>query len=283
MVRDTTPTGGYLEIQQHVTYPIYTGTSNYTSASNTSITLSVTNTSTGTSATTDNLWLPNGTGSTTNWYNNCDDREWIRESRRRDRWQAESAADEQWRVLHRYAYDGQRRDQIPGAFNQLDELARQVGAQLPETAEERQARIEMAVSDRLRREEVQRQRQTERALVGDLRAKAQLRAEDLLLSCLTEEQRKMLKESGKFRLVGSNGSIYEIKRGRQHNIFKLDAQGNRVEELCVHPGPHMPNADTMLLQKVSLETDEAEMRQIANIWDMSSRRLISGSGRAALN
>jgi len=93
----------------------------------------------------------------------------------------------------------------------------------------------------------------------------------------------MLKESGKFRLVGSNGSIYEIKRGRQHNIFKLDAKGNKVEELCVHPGPHMPNADTMLLQKVSLETDEAEMRRIANIWDMSSRRMISGSGQAPLH
>jgi hypothetical protein len=50
-----------------------------------------------------------------------------------------------------------------------------------------------------------------------------------------------------------------------------------VEELCVHPGPRMPDPDTMLLQKVSLETDEAEMRRVANIWALPSRRILSYS------
>ena len=76
-------------------------------------------------------------------------------------------------------------------------------------------------------------------------------------------------------------TVVDVDATKASAKIKLDAQGNRLEELCVHPGPWMPHADNMLLQKVSLEVDEDEMRMVANITDQRSGRLISPSMRAS--
>lgn len=107
-----------------------------------------------------------------------------------------------------------------------------------------------------------------------LRVEANERAETLLISCLTPEQRESFRKNGYFTVAGSKGGIYQIHRGRLHNIYRLDLQGNKVEEICCAPRMQVPDCDTMLSQKLTLEVDEDELRRKANIWHLPSRRML---------
>jgi len=111
------------------------------------------------------------------------------------------------------------------------------------------------------------------------RVSAVSRAKELLLSCLTHEQRTLLEQRGVFRVVSNLGNIFEIVQGRQHNIFKLNAlTGVRIEEWCVHVAPYdVPDFDNMLAQKLCIETDEDELRWQANVWSLPNRGLINSS------
>jgi hypothetical protein len=100
------------------------------------------------------------------------------------------------------------------------------------------------------------------------------RAKALLYMCLTEEQRTMLETQNKFRVVSNKGNIFEIRRGRMHNIFRLDMQGNIIEEWCVLPPGNLPIYDVLLAQKVSLESDEDDTYARANVWAKPSHRIV---------
>lgn len=97
---------------------------------------------------------------------------------------------------------------------------------------------------------------------------AEARAEALLRSSLTEDQRQELDARGCFHIeVGER--LYRIRRGRAGNIYVVkdreDTNVDIIETLCAHPEIMVPDADTMLAQKLWLEFDEAAFREIANI------------------
>ena len=92
------------------------------------------------------------------------------------------------------------------------------------------------------------------------------RAEALLLSTLDEEQRDEYARLRRFH-VETDSRIYRIQYGRAGNVKVVhtkDAEFH-LEALCLHPTDRVPNPDTMLAQKLLLEADEAEFRDIANI------------------
>lgn len=135
---------------------------------------------------------------------------------------------------------------------------------------ERSARIAADLEVRRRREE--REARNAR-LVAEEQARAVAaaaagaRAEKLLRSALTADQRQCLEARGFFYTMGADGHMYRIKRGRCNNVERVDvAQPSRppVERLCAHPGLFVPDADTMLAQKLMLECDPAAFRKIAN-------------------
>lgn len=122
----------------------------------------------------------------------------------------------------------------------------------PPTAEELEARAE---ADRLRAER-RREREAEVAAARE-------RAEALLLSCLDEEQRKELHSHNRFHVTAPSGRRYCINRGRAGNVSARD-RANRLVRYCIHDYVGLPDADTMLGQKLMLETDEAGFLATAN-------------------
>jgi hypothetical protein len=109
------------------------------------------------------------------------------------------------------------------------------------------------------------------AAVKEAEDTARGRAEDLLNRYLREDQRATLKERGWFLVEGKSGARYRIYRGRSHNVKLLDAGDREVASLCAHPQMVVPEADTMLSQKLMLELAEDRFLAIAN-----KRHLVSG-------
>lgn len=103
---------------------------------------------------------------------------------------------------------------------------------------------------------------------------ADRRARDLLMSCLTEEQRRAYERDKAFLVVSNLGHIFKITQKRIHGVFKLNAEGLEIEEWCVTPNGPIPVCDVMLAQKLALETDEGALRAEANVWELPSRRMV---------
>ena len=125
---------------------------------------------------------------------------------------------------------------------------------VPETEEQREAR---------------RVAEAERA---EAAAAAKERATELLLSVLDEQQAADFVERQEFVVEGSNGRRYLIRHGRQHNVFEIDNDGERIVEICGHVRDHVPNEDNMAAQKLALETDADTFLRIANRWDLTRGR-----------
>jgi hypothetical protein len=96
---------------------------------------------------------------------------------------------------------------------------------------------------------------------------AKRRAETLLRSHLTEQQRKDLDAKNCFYLesIGSDGDRrrYRIDRGTHGNVKLLDKEGRIIGSYCVQPSG-VPAEDAMLAQKLWLETDESTFKKVAN-------------------
>jgi hypothetical protein len=89
-------------------------------------------------------------------------------------------------------------------------------------------------------------------------------AEELLMSCLSKEQQAELRLHDYFHVVGArSGRRYCIKRGRAGNVSWRPSLGPAIR-YCIHDSAGLPAADTMLGQKLMLETDEDEFLRIAN-------------------
>lgn len=98
------------------------------------------------------------------------------------------------------------------------------------------------------------------------RKEADARAEQLLLDSLNPAQRVMYEQAKKFIVEGGEtGTKYEIRHGRSVNIHRLDDSGKTVDRLCAHPVLDVPDGDTMLAQKLMLETCERDFLRIANV------------------
>lgn len=115
----------------------------------------------------------------------------------------------------------------------------------PETAEQRIAREEHQLKEKVRMEA------------------AASRAEQLLFACISEEQAKEYLEKGYFETKVSD-KRYRIKKGRSGNVFQLDDKGREVYRYCAHPHMYVPDQDTMLAQLLMLHSDERKFLATAN-------------------
>jgi len=100
------------------------------------------------------------------------------------------------------------------------------------------------------------------------RAAARERAEKLLRENLSPRQREELAAKGHFHLevLSRDGSrrLYQIRRGRSANVKQVDDSGRVLKTLCCHPVEMVPDEDTMLAQKLFLESREEDFLRIAN-------------------
>lgn len=112
------------------------------------------------------------------------------------------------------------------------------------------------------------------------REEANERAKQLLISRLTPRQREFYYATKSIYVMGSMGNMYEIECGNRvmHNVFRLDNNFNRVEELCsmLDARANCPSHDHFFAQMLTLQTDEEGFRRIANKWHI---RVIQGYGR----
>lgn len=112
------------------------------------------------------------------------------------------------------------------------------------------------------REETERQAEIFERQAEERRA-AVVRADALLESVLTAHQRRMLRKDGHFFLTGSKGNRYQICRGLAGNVYRIE-RGKRTVQLCGHAPSSLPDSDTMVAQKLMLETDEDRFLALAN-------------------
>lgn len=96
-----------------------------------------------------------------------------------------------------------------------------------------------------------------------LRHAAEQRAEKLLLSILSPEQKEDLAKKQCFFLY-SKGKKYRVDRGSHGNVKLLNERDQVVESYCVQPRG-VPAADAMAAQKLMLETDPDLLRKLANV------------------
>jgi hypothetical protein len=91
----------------------------------------------------------------------------------------------------------------------------------------------------------------------------EIRAQQLLLSFLTEEQAETWQKEKRFEVV-VKGKIYRIKK--HERVHLLDEKKKPTIAYCIHPSSEhgLPAEDVALSQKLLLETDEEAFLRIAN-------------------
>lgn len=97
-------------------------------------------------------------------------------------------------------------------------------------------------------------------------AAAETKAEELLLMCLTPQQRSQYLSDGYIEL-NIDTRKYRIEKGYSRNITRIREDGKKIF-YCIQPGESVPVADCMLAQKLMLEADEREFLKTANHWKM---------------
>lgn len=121
---------------------------------------------------------------------------------------------------------------------------------LPETEEQRQARLE--------RERVDQER---RAQERAKRNAADERARLLLEEFLSPTQLKQWIKDGTFFIETPNGKLFKLgKKGTR----ELNGKEQAIASYCIHTKRAVPQCDNILARKLLLETDEGEFRRIAN-------------------
>ena len=101
--------------------------------------------------------------------------------------------------------------------------------------------------------------------------KSRERAKALLEECLDEQQRKDYEENGYFFAKGNETKrTYRIRNGQVLGLHKNTGAflysyciGPAYQDRNYHPIPYMPPEDTMLANKLMIETKEAHWLRIA--------------------
>lgn len=119
-----------------------------------------------------------------------------------------------------------------------------------ETEAQRQARLQR--EEQYRQEAEARKKEQE---------EANARANELLESNLSDEQRRQLREIDAI-IINLVSRQYRIRRDGA--VHELDKDGKPVASYCIHPRENFPPADIMLAKKLMLETDEGAFLRIAN-------------------
>jgi hypothetical protein len=123
------------------------------------------------------------------------------------------------------------------------------------------------LSDEQREAQRQQRRDHEERRRRETQAREQAndRAVELLLSFLSEEQRRTYDDHEWFEVVGSAGGRYRLHASHHiGNIGWLDEQ-DRHGMLCCHPrDERLPIGDVLLAQMLALVTDEESFVRLAN-------------------
>lgn len=143
--------------------------------------------------------------------------------------------------------------------------------QVAESEEQKKLRAEQEA--RWRAEDAIRQQKY--AEEQRLLLEAQARARKLLLSCLTPEQKASLEKLKFFYVTARSGRKYRIDEGTHGNVKVVDRDNRVIERLCIQPNG-VPVGDSMLAQKLLIETAEDVFRQHANI-TLNDGRILYGS------
>jgi hypothetical protein len=120
---------------------------------------------------------------------------------------------------------------------------------------------EAAARQRAEEARVRREVREARMQVADDRARA------LLLSCLTEEQRVEFEAAGIFHVTSKTGRRFRLEwRWSANLIEEVERDGRWRDEglYCVHPRIEVPTADSLLAQKLWIESDVDGLLAIAN-------------------
>jgi len=123
--------------------------------------------------------------------------------------------------------------------------------------------------ERERREQWEQQRAAQRERDAQARARqaeADEKAERLLLSCLTAEQRMTWRTRKCFYVVPISGRRYRIdgNGGYAGNVKLVDQNDRVLSSFCIHLQYGIPLCDHLLAQKLMLEADERTFVRIAN-------------------
>jgi hypothetical protein len=108
-----------------------------------------------------------------------------------------------------------------------------------------------------------------------LRPEAEARGLKLLKEWLSPAQLNAYLVHRYFEVVGcDSGTVYRIHHGFQGNVEQLDERGEQaVCRWCFGPEDLVVAGDTMLAQKIALETDEIAALRMAN--RLPPRRLVA--------
>lgn len=101
----------------------------------------------------------------------------------------------------------------------------------------------------------------------NIRKQAASKAEELLLSLLSEEQARTYQEHDWFEVRGSRGGRWRIRnRGQSGNVDLMPEIGDEREATyCAHPPGDLPDADAYVAQMLHLVTDEDDFKRTANL------------------
>lgn len=124
---------------------------------------------------------------------------------------------------------------------------------------------EASAARRARENEERNRQETLRKFRVEQVSLAQDKAEKLLLSVLTEEQQRELREKRYVTCKSrKSGNRYRVYRGTHGNVRQIDHTGKEIAQLCVQPD-NVPEGDSMIAQLLHIEHNEEEFRKTANI------------------
>lgn len=99
--------------------------------------------------------------------------------------------------------------------------------------------------------------------------RAENKAKALLHRYLTKEQRLELRKTKAFTAKAKDGKSYYITLGSSTNVF-IEHEGTKYA-LCVIPKTWLPTYDTLLAQKIMLETDPEAFLRLAVVTNMVTK------------
>lgn len=98
---------------------------------------------------------------------------------------------------------------------------------------------------------------------------AEEKAEKLLLSCLSRQQKKDYKQHEYFIVIGNaTGNRYKITKGRIKNIYLIHDYDDHVARHCVESNERVPMGDHLLAQKLLIEANEEEFLRVKIDWNL---------------
>lgn len=110
---------------------------------------------------------------------------------------------------------------------------------------------------------------------------AKFRADKLLKSTLTDQQKHDLENQGWFEVQGSSGRRYRLRGPHEYfcSVQRIGALGLRFRRRCFETTEKLPMADMLLAAKIWLERDETEFfamigfkRRLRSFFRYPSRR-----------